>query len=150
MAHYITHVLFGLSRGTTMARYTRILIAFMSSGIMHLVDDLAAGVSFRDSGAIRFFMTQALGLILEDCAVRLYYHAPSSMRLSSRLAKLLGFIWVSVFLTWSVPAYMYPMMWRANQGLQDSTIPFSFFGPEAEPIKAISLLSLAAVIALFR
>jgi hypothetical protein len=150
MAHYTTHVLLGLARGTTMARYTRILIAFTSSGIMHLVADVAAGVSLHDSGAMRFFMTQALGLMLEDCAVRLYYHAPSSMRLSSHLARLLGFVWVSVFLTWSVPAYLYPMMWRANQGLQDSTIPFSFFGTEAEPIKAIGLLSLVGVIALFR
>jgi hypothetical protein len=132
-----------------MARYTRLLVAFMSSGIMHLVDDLASGVAPHDSGAMRFFMTQAVGLIFEDCIVRLYHLAPSWMRLPKTLAKALGFIWVSIFLIWSVPVYMYPMMWRTNQGLQDSTIPFSFFGPKAERAEALSLLSLLGAFAFF-
>jgi hypothetical protein len=115
---------------------------------MHMLDDLAAGVSYHNSGAIRFFMTQAVGLIIEDCFVRLYDLTFPNIKLPKVLARVVGFIWVSVFLAWSVPAYIYPMMWRANKGLPDSTIPFSFFGPEAEPIKALGCLSLAGVISL--
>ncbi|KAH7096037.1 membrane bound O-acyl transferase family-domain-containing protein [Paraphoma chrysanthemicola] len=147
IAHYTTHVVFRLPRGTALARYTRLLIAFMSSGIMHLVIDLASGVTLHDSGAMRFFMLQAVGLIFEDCIVRLYDRVPVSMQLPKTLAKALGFICVSIFLVWSVPAYMYPMMWRGNQGMQDSTIPYSFFGPEAERGKALSLLSIFSAFA---
>ncbi|KAF1962570.1 hypothetical protein CC80DRAFT_589074 [Byssothecium circinans] len=149
IAHYSTHVLFGLPRGTKFAQNTRILIAFMSSGIMHLVDDIASGVSFHDSGALRFFLVQALGMIVEDSVLRAYHLLiPSSrLRLSNTAARIAGFLWVAAFLVWSVPAYMYPMLWRANQGLDDSTIPFSLFGSHAERCKAIACLALGGIIA---
>jgi hypothetical protein len=92
-------------------------------------------------------MTQAVGLIFEDCIVRLYPLIPESMRLPDAAMKVLGFIWVSMFLTWSVPAYLYPMMWRSNLGLNDSTIPFSFFGSEAQRVQALSLLSVVGAFA---
>jgi hypothetical protein len=83
-----------------MAIYTRILIAFMSPGIMHLRVDLSARVALHDSSAIWFFVTQALGVISEDRIVRLYHLAPRSMRLPNNLTKVLGFMWVWIFLTW--------------------------------------------------
>lgn len=132
-----------------MARYTRILIAFMSSGIIHLGLDLSSGVSLHDSRAVRFFMTQALGLIFEDCILRLYQLAPESMRLPATSTKVFGFIWVLMFLTWSAPAYLYPMMWRSNLGLNDSTIPFSFFGSEAQRAQALSFLAVLGAFAFF-
>lgn len=115
---------------------------------MHLVDDLASGVSFHDSGAMRFFLVQALGMVLEDCILRAYHLTPSWMRPSNNIARVIGFMWVSAFLTWSVPAYMYPMLWRANQGLNDSTVPFSLFGSDAEPLKALGCLALVGIISL--
>ncbi|KAH7385344.1 membrane bound O-acyl transferase family-domain-containing protein [Phaeosphaeria sp. MPI-PUGE-AT-0046c] len=148
IAHYTTHVLIGLPRGTVIARYFRIVVAFMCSGFMHLLDDRAAGISVSDSGAMRFFLTQGLGLILEDCVLKLYGRCPSCMQISRGTARIIGFAWVLVFLTWSVPVYMYPMLWRANQGLQDSTIPFSLFGPRAEMVKALGFLSLVSTLAL--
>lgn len=143
-------MVFGLSRGTNRAKYTRILFAFMSSGVMHLGVDLSAGVALHDSSAVRFFVTQALGLIFEDCIMSIYCLAPHSMRLPATLTKTLGFVWVLLFLTWSVPAYLYPMMWRSNQGLQDSTIPFSFFGPEAQRGQALGFLSILGTFAFSR
>lgn len=97
---------------------------------------------------MRFFMTQAFGLILEDCVLKLYKRCPSYMQMPNALTRTIGFAWVSVFLIWSVPAYMYPMLWRANQGLQDSTIPFSLFGSKADLAKALGLFSFVTTLAL--
>lgn len=148
IAHYTVHGCMKLPRGSIGARYLRMLVAFLSSGIMHLLGDLAAGVQLRDSGAMRFFLAQALGMIIEDVAIRAYRRLPPGTKIPLVAEKGLGFLWVAIFLTWSVPAYMYPMMWRANQGLNDSTIPFSFFGPGAERIKAVGCLLSAGVVSL--
>lgn len=147
IAHYTTHEFLGLPRGTRFAGYIRILIAFTSSGIMHLLIDLASGISFRDSGAMRFFLAQAFGMVLEDCAVEVHHVLLPRARLPSFVAKIIGFMWVSVFLAWSVPAYIYPMLWRVNMGYNDSTIPYSFFGPEAQPVMATGCLLTAGIIA---
>lgn len=146
IAHYTVHDLFNLSRGTSLARYLRILVAFSSSGVMHLLDDLASGVTLQDSGAMSFFLVQVLGLIVEDVVIRAY--RSSTARITRTAERSLGFLWVSIFLTWSVPAYMYPMMWRANQGLNDSTVPYSFFGLGAERWKATGLVFCAGMVAL--
>ncbi|KAF2499668.1 hypothetical protein BU16DRAFT_279495 [Lophium mytilinum] len=148
ISHYTVHNVLMLPRGTTIARYLRVVAAFMSSGIMHLLDDLSSGVSVHDSGAMRFFVAQALGMIIEDSITRVYGSLPKRAKLSRLLERVVGFIWVALFLTWSVPAYMYPMMWRGNLGLNDSTIPFSFFGSNAERLQALACLAAAGLVSL--
>ncbi|PVH99772.1 hypothetical protein DM02DRAFT_710414 [Periconia macrospinosa] len=149
IAHYVTHVVAGLPRGTIIGRYTRILVAFTSSGVMHLIDDLASEVSIHESGAMRFFLVQALGVIVDDCIVRIYnLVVRKRMRISETVAKTVGFVWVAFWLTWSVPAYMYPMLWRANLGLNGSTVSFSFFGGGEERWKAGGCLLMMGVVAL--
>ncbi|KAF2799621.1 hypothetical protein K505DRAFT_345774 [Melanomma pulvis-pyrius CBS 109.77] len=138
ISHYLVHDDFTIRRGTTIARCLRILAAFMSSGIMHMLVDLASGIEFGSSGAMKFFNTQALVLIIEDAVIRAYQRLPRVMRLSKVAENGIGFSWVSLFLAWSVPTYVYPMMWRSNQGLNDSTIPFTLFSSNAERINAVS------------
>jgi hypothetical protein len=140
ISHSLVHEVLGLSRGTLIGRHLRILVAFVSSGVMHLLIDLSSGISFRNSGAMKAFLAQALGLIIEDSVMSIYQRLPRRAHLAVNCEKALGFIWVVSFLTWSIPAYIYPMMWRSNQGLMDSTIPFSLFGENAERGKAIGCL----------
>jgi hypothetical protein len=144
----VVHQVLGLFRGTTIARYLRILTAFSASGVMHLLIDLCSGISLRNSGAMKTFLAQALGLIMEDIAMNIYQRLPKHARLPVYLEKALGVTWVALFLTWSVPAYIYPMMWRSNQGLTDSTIPFSIFGANAEPGKAMGLFLILGCVSL--
>ncbi|KAF2464157.1 uncharacterized protein BDR25DRAFT_98668 [Lindgomyces ingoldianus] len=146
IAHYTVHNSLNLPRGTVVARYLRILVAFLSSGVMHMLDDIASGITLENSGAMSFFLVQVLGLVAEDIVIRAY--GSSTARMPRAAERSVGFLWVSIFLTWSVPAYMYPMMWRTNQGLNDSTIPYSLFGSGAERFKASGLLSCAGMVAL--
>lgn len=126
------HEILQLPRGRTLGRYLRIVVAFMASGIMHLLLDLAVGISMSHSGALRFFTVQAFGMIVEDIFIRTCGSSTTFAKLPSGLKRGVGFIWVSLFLVWTVPVYLYPMMWRSNLGLNDSTIPFSFFGEQSE------------------
>ncbi|KAK2810386.1 hypothetical protein FQN49_008542 [Arthroderma sp. PD_2] len=127
ISNFIVHRLFGLSRGTQLARYARLVTIFAISGFMHLLNDVAAGISVYKSGATQFFLTQALGILVEDFATHAYRSAfvGDKARPYYLAEKILGFIWVGVFMVWASPMYIYPMMYRANTGLEDSVIPFS-------------------------
>ena len=93
---------------------------------MHLLIDISSGIRAPNSGAMVFFLTQVLGIVVEDLVKRTY---SSIMRTSNRPAMLIerivGFTWVTLFLSWSIPVYLYPMLYRTSAGLEDSTIPFS-------------------------
>lgn len=98
---------------------------------MHVLIDIAAGISVHSSGAITFFCTQILGIVVEDVVVGVYRHLFSrdnGSRPPFLAEKLVGYTWVLTFAAWSSPVYLYPMMYRANMGLNDSVVPFSLVG----------------------
>lgn len=91
--------------------------------------DMALGMSFFESGSICFFCTQALGIILEDSVQAVYKsctkNSPgSNSKLPHRWTRIVGYIWLVVFMSWSTPVWSYPAI-RRNQ---DPVLPFSLFG----------------------
>lgn len=92
--------------------------------------DVAVGMTLGDSGSIRFFCTQAVGILLEDSVQALYRKfvpGMSAIRSARRenVAKLVGYVWLGVFSVWSTPVWAYPAM-RRNQGrVEDVVLPFS-------------------------
>jgi hypothetical protein len=113
---------------------------------MHLLDDLASGVQLQSSGAMQFFIFQVVGIVLEDIAIKMYLS--SWLTMPRAMERCFGYIWVAGWLTWTVPGYMYPMMWRTNMGLNDSTIPFTLFRGGDERVKAIACLACVGLVAL--
>lgn len=111
-AEFITHIILRIPRGTIAARYTNIFAVFLLSGILHLYNDQGSGVPVADSGAIRFFCSNALGIMFEDGIQALFKKIWPSMSLS--LKKLVGYAWVSIFLIWTTPAWSYPYLRVAN------------------------------------
>lgn len=92
---------------------------------------------------MEFFLIQALGIIFEDTVQSLYRAA--KVRSSGSLneermpqilswTKALGYLWVVIFLVWSTPTWIYPMM-RQPRGA-----PLLPFGP----VKFLVLLSKLA------
>ena len=129
---FILHEVFNMNQlaNDTKLRYTTLLFHFLISGFLHLVIDIASGIPSHESGAVRFFLMQGLGLIFER-TVRVSYRTifPSS-NLSHQLAlwsRVVGHIWVVVFLSWTIPGWMYPMICRTRSKMQDSMLPFSIF-----------------------
>lgn len=66
---------------------------------------MAASIPPKDSGAMRFFCTQALGIMLEDGAQEVFRRFGGKPGLPSRL---LGYVWIVMFLSWSTAAWLYP------------------------------------------
>ena len=112
----------------TILRYTTLLFHFLISGLHHLAIDITSGIPWHESGAVRFFLMQGLGIIFERM-VRFSYRIvfPGSY-VDSQPAwwiRMVGYVWVIVFLSWTIPGWMYPMISRTRNGLEDSLLPFS-------------------------
>ncbi|TVY80984.1 Acetyltransferase ataH [Lachnellula suecica] len=105
-------------------RHLRLVVIFSCSGLMHVLVDIASGIPLHEFGAMSFFMVQIVGIMVEDAAINIYQRlATSNERHASLKWRILGYIWVLVFLTWSVPSYLFPILIRSGQ--EESIIPFS-------------------------
>lgn len=135
LADFLIHDLLRLTQHLLLARYAQILATFLVSGLLHLVVDLALGMSFSDTGSVRFFCTQALGIAIEDgvqAVSRSVRGGIGAVGSSSSapvgegwVKKTVGFVWVVAFLSWSTPVWVYPAI-RMNQGeAKDRILPFS-------------------------
>jgi hypothetical protein len=94
---------------------------------MHVMIDFSAGISLQQSGAVQFFVTQAIGMIVEDAVMALWVWYYGTQTQTKSWQRVLGYVWVAGFMVWSAPVYLYPMMWRVIMGENDSVIPFSIF-----------------------
>ena len=66
---------------TLQHKYLNHFLNFFTSGLLHAVVDVACGLPWQESGAIQFFCTQLLGIVLEDIAWNIYRHliTPNSL-----------------------------------------------------------------------
>ena len=72
-----------------------------------MVTDLGASIPVSDSGALRFFTTQALGIMLED-GVQESFGRIRGGRKPGLWSRVVGYFWVLAFLSWSTAAWQYP------------------------------------------
>lgn len=126
-ATFITNTLLGLQRGTLMSRYTHLFFVFWISGLMHALSDIAQGMPWQESTSIRFFCIQALGIIAEDTLLALRPRRSVRTIDSSGtwLFKILGYLWVMVFMVWSTPIWIYPSLSRNKAEDKYQVVPFS-------------------------
>jgi hypothetical protein len=80
--------------------------------MVHFFADYAKGLSWEQSGSVRFFCTQALGIMIED-AVQTIYRSVSGEKKDGQQVKVwkrvVGWVWVVVFLLfWSTPSWFFP------------------------------------------
>ena len=105
-----------------------IFLTFWLSGVLHICADLASGLQWYESGVVRFFYVQSLGIALED-GVQAAYRAIASGNAGNATANpklgkdnaspslwkcIIGYVWVAVWMAWSVPVYTYPAARRSK------------------------------------
>ncbi|KAE8366745.1 membrane bound O-acyl transferase family-domain-containing protein [Aspergillus caelatus] len=127
IARFLTQDVLRLPPRTLWSRYTQVLMVFTTSAFMHLLIDISAGISISSSGAMQFFCTQAFGVLVEDLVINSYcaLRGVGRNQQASLAERAIGFVWVGSFLAWSLPSYLYPILYRANMGLDDSVVPVS-------------------------
>ena len=119
ISHLVNHDLLRIPKGTLLARYSRIWIAFFISGAIHagMAED---SYHIRGSGTVRFFCTQALGIMLEDGVQAMWARVASDRRKKRDTPlwnKIVGFLWLLAFMTWSTPVWSYRMFQRERPGI---------------------------------
>ena len=111
-ARLVTYSVLGLRKGGLAGRYLSILLTFFLSGVLHMCGSSAYGIPWHESGAVRYFCMQALGIVIEDAVQAGYIAITGSddRRQGGRPSlwkRFLGYIWVACFQAWSMPVYWY-------------------------------------------
>jgi hypothetical protein len=110
-ATIIAHQILYLPQKGLVQRYTKIVIAFFISGVVHMFVDMATGLTYTQSGSVRFFTTQALGIMIEDAVQEIWKRCFGGGKTASsdtaRWKRVAGFLWLWAFMAWSVPSWMY-------------------------------------------
>lgn len=128
ISNFFSHDVLHLAKHTILARYLNIFIAFFLSGVIHIASDHGLTILPCESGAVRFFLTQAFGIVLEDAFQAVYYNASGKPRPAKAplLHKVVGYIWLILFLAWSTPVWSYPQF-RSIRSV-DRVYSFTIFG----------------------
>jgi hypothetical protein len=115
----------------------RLFLTFLLSGLVHLATDLSTGVPVAESGAVRFFCMQALGIAIEDGVGRFWAVLSLKGEDATRKKeergrenrvgwqKALGYAWVVAWFAWTTPSFTWPTGRHSRPGL-DIIVPYDF------------------------
>lgn len=131
-SNYICKEVLGLR--SLVQRYVNIFLVFTLSGAFHVLTDRAEGIPFAQSGAMPFFCSQAVGIIIKDGVQGLYrkWHAISKNNLEETVvpdievpvwAKVAGYVWTWTFLSYTAEWFFLP---REPMFLQKHGTAFGF------------------------
>lgn len=152
MSGFITQNVLGLPSNSGLQRYTRVFVVFFFSGGLHVVLDAVQGIPAQESGALLFFATAPLGIMIEDGVRSLWKYISKSKATDQKVPKplwqkVLGFLWSMAWLGFTSTWYFYPQVVRPqNQAL----VPFSVAGHVGVPAQAgITLIGGALLAKVF-
>jgi hypothetical protein len=86
-----------LRKGSIPSRYTKLYIGFLMSATMHAFGGMVA--AHKDTGDFRFFIMQAFAITAEDIVIAI---AKKLGYRGSQLGKVVGYLWVVAWFTWSL------------------------------------------------
>ncbi|KAB8229582.1 wax synthase family protein [Aspergillus alliaceus] len=101
--------------GTIWARYIKNILVFWLSGLVHFVAWHRQGFGCAAHSVFLWYFIQPVGFVIEANVQSLWYRwqrKGESMSLTSCIAKrLIGYIWVVLWMFWSVPKYVYTLQY---------------------------------------
>lgn len=98
-----------LPRPSLVERYLNITLVFCISSCLHLAIDGRAGIMLPQTGSLRCFLIQPVGIILEDGVQALYRRLHGGNAPQSKWTRMVGYIWVWTFLSLVAPMYNFPL-----------------------------------------
>jgi hypothetical protein len=109
-------------------RFVRLFIAFYFTALVHLPGVVILGGSPFDTGVQKFFLMQAVGIVIESIVFSLWtvraQNTTNGLR-AGRMTKLLGYMWVLAWTTWTGPSFTWIISRMVVQG-RDDVVPLSF------------------------
>ncbi|KAB8266181.1 membrane bound O-acyl transferase family-domain-containing protein [Aspergillus pseudonomiae] len=125
-ADFISFSVLRIPAKSRWACYPRVLFAFTVSGFVHMGMDLAFGVPRDKTGAVWFFCLQALGVMWESVVYSLF--GARIERLNPLVRRVLGYVWVGLFLLWATPVWLNPIMLCLYKDGQPAMSPVPIIG----------------------
>jgi hypothetical protein len=122
LSEFLSTTLFRIPKGTLISRYTRLTFAFGISGMLHTSMEMQLGIHSLKSGAMRFFLMQAGGIMIEDAIQELFRLRGGK---SNGCTRTIGHIWTALFVVWTTPSWSWASI-RVLIPRGDSSVPFSF------------------------
>lgn len=129
LSSYICKNIFGFDG--LIQRYLNIWTVFTFSAAMHLCCDRATGVQWDESGAVKFFLSQPVGIMIEDAISVMWLRLPSA-RFEKRYQwlllgrKMICYVWTWAFVGFTAGWYMAPYK---SQFLEVNAVPISILKP---------------------
>ncbi|KAF4223937.1 hypothetical protein CNMCM6457_010045 [Aspergillus fumigatiaffinis] len=124
MSSYVCRDILRLPHPSLVERYLNITCVFAISVFLHLAIDGRAGIWLPYSGAVRCFLVQPLGIMIEDAVQEAFRRFRGNTKQHSTLwTRLIGYIWVWGFLTLVAPLYNFPLFRYQNP--TKNGVPFS-------------------------
>ncbi|KAF7164739.1 hypothetical protein CNMCM6106_001151 [Aspergillus hiratsukae] len=124
IASYVCRDLLRLPRPSLVERYLNITCVFAISVFLHLAIDGRAGIYHPYSGALRCFLVQPLGIMLEDAVQEAFRRFRGNTKPHSTIwTRLIGYVWVWGFLMLVAPLYNFPLF--RYQDPNKNGVPFS-------------------------
>ena len=89
-------------------------LVFLISGLQHLLGSALMGAPCRSSGVLGFYCSFPLGILIEDCVQAVWtgrdQHTSGPKRRTLLWERGIGFVWVVVWFSLTVPWYLYPIL----------------------------------------
>lgn len=129
LTSHATHLLHitGLPSSGVLGRYLCLALTFAASGTLHWIADRLLGVPWRESGALPFFLLQAVGIATEDALQALLAWVP----LGRGWRQTIGRLWLATILVLTTPLWMDPTARYLRHGT-DVMIPYRVLSPELD------------------
>lgn len=95
-----------------MGRYTSAYLTFALSGYVHTLMDNTAGIPLATNTAWKLFVMQAVGITVEDLVENTYHKiaGPSNTKSTALWKKIVGFVWVLGWMSWTTAPWSYQNM----------------------------------------
>lgn len=110
------------------SRCVRLHLAFFITALVHIPGVVILGESPFSVGVPKFFLMQAVGIVIESTVLYMWMtitRAKPESVISGRMTKLLGYIWVLAWTTWTGPSFTW-LVARALIPGKDDVVPWSF------------------------
>jgi hypothetical protein len=122
---------------TIVPRYTQLVFVFLISGLLHQTIELAQGLPWGESGALKFYLIMAGGIVVEDVIVwgwetgmrpRVKDNSVNTVAETVWWQKAIGYTWTILFFSWATPVWVYPLLRRNTGEIESFPLPFSLVG----------------------
>lgn len=116
LGNFVSRDVFNLPRSSILERHTNLFVIFFISSVFHVIVDLIQSVPMEYSGSIPFYLAFVPGIMLEDGVQQLWERLFPEKRASSQQAeppfwqRIVGFVWVMVWLGITSTWYFTPMI----------------------------------------